>query len=247
VSGLDILQGEVMPAMLPVEIDSGLLPPAPMGWETANLPQIYQEAREKLTRAATIDECADMQAKAEAFASYYRQAKDKTFFYLAQRIRLRAIRRCGELYMEQGLTIREAGAPARVVSEAKKLAAVPKKVFEKAIEKSPPPSLSQLIGPRKNYERLERDDIQNFAAELVRIIGWLDEHREKLTGEQAKLALLSLPRMGETESAYMRLNLFGTKIQHSRAFLQDIAAACGVSKLFTEQEAVDAIGKIFAR
>jgi hypothetical protein len=63
----------------------------------ASLPQTYVNAKTALAECSKIDECKDWADKAEAMASYARQAKDKTLQNMAIRIQARAIRRCGEL------------------------------------------------------------------------------------------------------------------------------------------------------
>jgi hypothetical protein len=78
--------------------------PVIKGYTTAKLPATYTSAREAL------DECATWAAKAEALASYARQAEDDALRRMAGRIQARAIRRMGELLQE---IKRTAGRPAR--------------------------------------------------------------------------------------------------------------------------------------
>jgi len=63
----------------------------------ARLPQTYQAACGALEKCSRIDECADWANKAEALASYARQAKEHSLRKMADRIQARAIRKCGEL------------------------------------------------------------------------------------------------------------------------------------------------------
>ena len=63
----------------------------------ARLPEAYEAAKLALANCASIDECQDWADKAEALASYAKQADDDTLRRQADRIQARAIRRCGEL------------------------------------------------------------------------------------------------------------------------------------------------------
>lgn len=67
--------------------------------DTANapLPVVYENAKNALSQCSNIDECVDWADKALALASYARQVDDDELERLANRIRARAIRRCGEL------------------------------------------------------------------------------------------------------------------------------------------------------
>jgi hypothetical protein len=71
--------------------------PALADADTAKLPETYERACKALAECDSIDECKDWADKAAAMASYARQAKDKTFFDYATRIRARAVRQAGEL------------------------------------------------------------------------------------------------------------------------------------------------------
>src|SRR4249920_1073731 len=64
---------------------------------TARLPVRYATACSALAECAALDECQAWADKAEAMASYARQARDDTLRKMADRIQARAIRRCGEL------------------------------------------------------------------------------------------------------------------------------------------------------
>ena len=103
--------------------------------------------------------------KAEALASYARQAKDETLRKMAERIQARAIRRCGELLKQipaqQGanqniqegtlpnvLTRTEAATQAGLSEHQRKtalrVAQVPTPEFEAAVESESPPTVTAL-------------------------------------------------------------------------------------------------------
>jgi hypothetical protein len=58
---------------------------------------VLVEAGKALAACTKIDECADWAQKSAAMASYHKQMNDRTLLDMAQRIRLRAIARAGEL------------------------------------------------------------------------------------------------------------------------------------------------------
>jgi hypothetical protein len=136
--------------------------------KNAKLPVNYERAREALEKCEQIDECKDWADKAAAMASYAKQADDDSLFKTATRIKGRAIRRCGELLKaiekakpgprpkcELGsgavsqLSPRQAVAEAaglsqRQQNDALRIASIPKREFEKAIEAEKPPTLTAL-------------------------------------------------------------------------------------------------------
>jgi hypothetical protein len=63
----------------------------------APLPAKYEAAKQALAECVSVDECSTWGKKAAAMASYARQAKDDALQNYALRIKVRAIRRCGEL------------------------------------------------------------------------------------------------------------------------------------------------------
>lgn len=67
------------------------------GVATAKLPMTYESAKSALAQCEQLDECQDWADKAEALASYAKQAGDETLRKTADRIQARAVQRCGEL------------------------------------------------------------------------------------------------------------------------------------------------------
>jgi hypothetical protein len=145
----------------------------------ARLPAAYRDAVVALQECARIDECWDWQSKAEALASYARQAKDQQLLTMAARIRLRAIRRCGELLnaikaATPGRKLKSVSVPAPNSSSepearsegrfraaaaaglsrgqavtALRAAHIPTSEFERAVESDRPPSLTILTRPER--------------------------------------------------------------------------------------------------
>ncbi len=155
--------------------------PAPVGWERAKLPALYSQAIRILAECESVDECRRWNAQAEAIASYYRQAHDETLVALAQRIKLRAWRRIGELIGEADRTIDNAtempmggqakrtgtvlgeasGLNPHEIRNARKIARIDSEKFERMTESPAPPSMNAATGwhtgtkDTRGQERLE--------------------------------------------------------------------------------------------
>ena len=131
----------------------------------AKIPQTYKAAKEASAECAKIDECKDWADKAEALASYAKQAGDNSLRKMADRIQARAIRRCGDLLKQiaprenAGPPVRngagagpitrtsaakDAGLSTRQKKTALRVANVQGEEFEQAIESDDPPTVSQL-------------------------------------------------------------------------------------------------------
>ena len=138
---------------------------------SARLPQTYETAKNALAECSRIDECQAWADKAEAMASYAKQAKDESLRKMADRIQARAIRRCGELLKQiepahgANQNIRDGAVPnvsrkqaatAAGLSErqrktALRVASVPEPQFIAVVESENPPTVSKLaeIGTQK--------------------------------------------------------------------------------------------------
>lgn len=131
----------------------------------ARLPAVYQQAVNALAECSRCDECQDWADKAQAMASYARQAKDDTMRKMADRIQARAIRRCGELLRQvppangSNQNIRDgddlkvptrqqvatdAGMSERQRKTALRVAEVPLESFEAQVESATPPTVTAL-------------------------------------------------------------------------------------------------------
>ena len=133
---------------------------------SARLPASYEHARQALAECSRIDECQQWADKAEALASYAKQAKDDQLRKLADRIQARAIRRCGELLKQiepangartdiepragdlPKLTRTEAAESAGLSEHQRKtalrVASVPDDDFERQVESESPPTVTAL-------------------------------------------------------------------------------------------------------
>jgi hypothetical protein len=139
--------------------------PATINPQTARLPQAYEGAKNALSHCVQIDECKDWADKAQALASYAKQANDDELMKMATRIRDRAIRRAGELlkqvdgrgahwesktegnhsfYLTQRQAAADAGFSHHQQVQAVRVANIPTADFERQVESEKPPTISQL-------------------------------------------------------------------------------------------------------
>lgn len=140
--------------------------PAHINPQSAKLPQAYEGAKTALAHCVDIDECKSWADKAQALASYAKQANDEELMKMATRIRARAVRRAGELLKQiepangartdlqpsadgdTRLTRKSAAADAgmspRQMHTALRTANVPEADFASQVESDKPPTVSQL-------------------------------------------------------------------------------------------------------
>lgn len=130
----------------------------------AKLPASYEAARNALANCERIDECQQWADKAEALASYAKQADDQSLRKLADRIQARAISRMGELLktfqtgpkggrpanggdaptVSQRQAAANAGLSKDQEVQAVRVANVPREVFERLVESDDPPTVTAL-------------------------------------------------------------------------------------------------------
>lgn len=130
----------------------------------ARLPETYEQARSALSLCVKVDECQQWADKAQALASYSKQANDDTMRKLCDRIQARAIRRCGELLRaieanEKGgrrpncsgaptvsrtQAARDAGLSRDQKVTALRVANVDEGDFERQVESDDPPTVTAL-------------------------------------------------------------------------------------------------------
>lgn len=158
------------------------IPPA-LTATTARLPQTYESAKAALAECSRIDECHEWANKAEALASYARQADDDTLRKLADRIQARAVRRCGELLKQYNghgnnqhgggavpmhTAGNDAGMSARQIKTAARVASIPADEFERTIESDAPPTVTRLA--EMGTQRRAPDPPEGFA-QATRLLG----------------------------------------------------------------------------
>lgn len=132
----------------------------------ARLPETYQRAQQALADCQNIDECQSWADKAEALASYAKQADDDSLRKMADRIQARAIRRAGELLkqiepskggrppeetregdrpsLSRKQAANEAGMSDHQRKSALRVANVPDEEFERQVESDNPPTVTKL-------------------------------------------------------------------------------------------------------
>jgi hypothetical protein len=147
--------------------------------KTAPLPPNYEEAKRTIAECERIDQCADWADKMAALASYARQADDRDLENYARRIRLRAVRRCGDLLLtydgrggdrtktvtaldfaqpSRAAVAQEAGLTEHKTRVAVKIATIPEEDFEAAVESNQPPGTTLLA---KLAERHPRERVRS--------------------------------------------------------------------------------------
>lgn len=162
----------------------------------APLPATYEAAKRAVTQCAQLDECKMWANKAEALASYARQANDKELLHLCMRIQARAIDRCGEMLHEiepskggrpsetsgdtptslgRFATAKEAGLSRDQTVTALRVNSVPRDQFEQMVESDNPPTVTELaeLGTKRqetDTSHLEGRDPGDFER-ATRLIG----------------------------------------------------------------------------
>lgn len=202
--------------------------PAHVNAANANLPRSYEAAKTALANCVSIDECKDWADKAQALASYAKQANDEELTRQTVRIRDRAIRRMGELlkqiepskggrppetrvadhpsYSRQSVAT-SAGISPHQAKQAVRVANVPAAEFERQVESPKPPTVTALAeqgkktAPRPVIDLKGRDpDEFNLAMHYVG--GWEYAARDlaKLNHDGA-LAILTAPERDRLRKA----------------------------------------------
>jgi len=129
----------------------------------AQFPENYKSAKLALANCFKVDEAKEWSDKASAIATYARQSQDNALLSLAAKIKVRAVRRAGELLKEynQGvgrpqkngggtptITQRQAAKKAGMSKDqevtAVRVANVPDEDFEAAVEGEKTPSVTKL-------------------------------------------------------------------------------------------------------
>lgn len=125
---------------------------------TTELTPHYVAAKKALATLNSVDELKEIADKHVGIAAYAKQIEDASLLHYAERVYLRAIERIGEL-------LREIANPTERLSAAKQfglrtqakmrhavtIAAAPKAVRDTAIEKTPPPTLPELVAVGTRY------------------------------------------------------------------------------------------------
>lgn len=141
--------------------------PANLSIAQARLPATYEAAKTALAECQRIDECQQWANKAEALASYAKQADDDMLYKFALRIQARAVRRAGELlkqfdargaHMKRGrtpLSRTEAASAAGLSDDQRKqavrVANVSEADFNGHSESDSPPTITALAELGTNH------------------------------------------------------------------------------------------------
>ena len=160
----------------------------------ARLPEVYERAKETLQNCVSVDECKDWADKAEALASYARQAGDQELRKMADRIQARAINRCGELLRAipkasggnqaksngavtfgRDRAATDAGLSKRQKDTAMRVRNISPDEFEELVDSDDPPSVTKLaeMGTKKRLIDLGNRSPEEFK-QATALIGLID-------------------------------------------------------------------------
>jgi len=117
--------------------------------DTAQLTPMYEDAKRSLAALARVDEVKEMYDKHSAIAHYAKQIKDNSLLYYAERVYARALARIGELiedlsWKERKETAQNHGLSLSDTGHAVNIAALPKKVLNDFVDRTPPMSKASL-------------------------------------------------------------------------------------------------------
>ncbi len=191
----------------------------------AKLPDSYAAARAAIAKCAKVDECKSWADKAEAIASYARQADDETLMKNAMRIKARAIQRCGVLLRQfeaksgdrrgggspavsaRNKAAQDAGLSRDQRKQAQRVAAYSEADphgFDQAVEGDDPATITELAarGTRKKKPSLAHlggRDPEDFkaATQWLGLVDQLDRDISKLP--PIAIALRGLNKREKTE------------------------------------------------
>ena len=164
-------------------MSSVALPASPAAISHAKLPELYEASRRALSTCVRVDECKEWADKAAALSSYARQSNDETLLRYANRIRARAVRRAGELletitshtnpkHRGDGpgrlAAAKAAGMSRDQERQALRVARIPERDFERAIESESPSTVVQLarLGIVKRAVNVPEDAVPRARAQL---------------------------------------------------------------------------------
>lgn len=186
----------------PQKIDLRRLPVlAKQQIDKAELPQRYKAAVAALRECDRIDELKDIEDKHSAIAHYAKQIKDNALMYYAERIRLRAFERIGELlselpgYEERKQAAKANGIDIPTANRAVLAVQMPKKVRDILIDRDPPPSRKTLAEYGREYQkttasfqteglrrylRREEEVKHTPGGQALEILSYLDSWRQEL-------------------------------------------------------------------
>jgi hypothetical protein len=194
----------------------------------AVLSENYQAMIVAMRKVENADECKEWISRADAIAGYYRMAKDREPMYVAARIRLRAVRRLGELLNLEYARGHQPGQVFKNISIlrqemagdesfgliAQKMAQIDPAVFEAIVERPQPP-LTEWEIVRKNTTI--EDGIPVHAHEKPKSPAWLRYKR-------VDKALKAARDLKTSYNGYniMNLPLTPVEISQLRAMVADL-------------------------
>ena len=204
---------------------------------TAKLPETYEAAKTALANCASLDECQSWADRAEALASYAKQAKDDGLKKMADRIQARAIRRAGEILkqIEPGKTgpkssvlgagdhtqlsksdaAESAGMSKHQQVQATRVASISESEFIGMIEGETPPTVTALaeMGTKRQLVDLKGRDPKEFNKAL-HFIALFDRHLKKCDEYNVEqvTAILTTEEAAELRSIINKIDVIHDQI-----------------------------------
>ena len=183
--------------------------------ETVSYPENYVAARKALQACVSVDECKDISDKYQAIAAYAKQARDMNLCNFAQRIKLRAIVRTGDLLnsipdsSKRVSTASAAGLSNRQRYTAIHIADIPRGKVDSAIEASPPATTRHLTSMWKDTRGINRSSDRanttkeylkaiSLANQALNIANQLDPLTTSLAKDEGQVVLRVLMKIAET-------------------------------------------------
>lgn len=173
--------------------DSPIGLPAIQSWLGASLTAAYDNACRVIDDCESIPQVLEMTRQADAIGHYARAARDFDAEHATKRIRLKAVRKLGELLLripvdvggrpakgndktsvgahggsERVRVAREHGIPPNQERDCISIAKLLPAVFEEALARNPPPSVTALAKPRTEWNARRRH-ANNVCANLLAI------------------------------------------------------------------------------
>lgn len=213
--------------------------------KNARLPKTYETARESIMKCERIDECKQWTKKAEALASYARQAQDATLLDAATKIQRRAWKRAGELLRQiepkQGARTDKRSIPGNTTLQTRKdaamraglsknqkdqalrLAAIPEEQFERVLATTPGIPMKELeIMGTKAGKNARSPEMKAYVAAFH----WLEDFEAEVSKD------VNLLMKGAAKATLPTLSAkkFGAMVKAVNTWSEKVLAKQGVRK-----------------
>lgn len=169
--------------------------------QNTSLPQIavrYEAAKTALQRCISIDECKETMDQATAMKVYAQQVKDESLIHMASRIRIRAMRKMGEMLQtvhNKAQFARDVGMSMTTLQQCQQLFRVDVDIFESMVECDPPRRVDHIanlgiMNPEPEYRRETVRPSYHTPSVDKEVVGLTDEQIDRFfAGVQRAIAI----------------------------------------------------------